>query len=741
MAKILDPALQSEKDENSEYGIWHFFLRSLSLLRPYSITTAIIFFAILLSVIISVLMPILYEEMFNQAIPNKDINYLLVLFALSGAAFLVSFLLDLLWEGLVAKLSSLILRDIRLQMFKSLEIFSLDYFERVSTGDTMSRFSNDLLAIENYFAITFARTIYGLLIFLFSMLLMFWVNWQLAVISIITLPLALIGSMVFGRKANTASYERKENEAKLSIYLEEVITSQPIIRAYTLQKFIFGQFMQLLTSLQKKTFKLSLFTCIIETFTLAGLQLALIIVMGSGAYLTLKGSITIGSLIAFFTILVNVVTGISLIGLVISEAFKAMGGMQRIDQLICEKSHAIDGDAKSLESLENEICFKNVSFSYDKVRQNIATINLKIPKGLSVAFVGPSGSGKSTILKLILRFYDPDKGDITWDGQDLRAVHMESLRKYMSVVFQDTSLFNTTIRENIRLGKLDATNDDIEEAAKASEIHDFITKLPQGYDTIVGEHGGRLSGGQRQRIAIARAIVRQPDILVLDEATSALDIETEHFINQTLQQLRKNRSVICVTHRLSFIEDFDIIFVLKNGRVFESGNHESLMANKNLYYKMVQKQSGIIVNAATRDVKVKASYLKTIPLLSAIQEDILETMSHYFVTEWFSENQIIFRQGELGQKFYLIAHGNVEVSRDHTIVARLGIGDYFGEIALIKNIPRTATIKTLTPCIFINTTRDIFQTLLKDHPRLLEKIQQEAEIRIALNKQIRPNSL
>ena len=720
-----------EKFTNTDYGVFHVFLRAFSLSKPYWLAGLGLCLALLVSVLITVALPLIYQEMFDKAIPAGDRAYLTNLFLVMVAAFLVMMSMDTTWGFLVARLTSHLLRDLRARMFQHLQYLSLQYFSRVSTGDTISRFSNDLNAVENFLLLGIPRTILGFLLFLLSTFLLFVIEWRLALITLMTLPLTALASIIWGEKAKKASYFRKQNEAEITNRLEEIITLQPVIRAFSLQKTLTCKFTSLLEILQKSSFRLSLFTSFIENLTVGGVHLSVMIVIGGGAILAMDGIVSLGVLIGFFSVLLNIVTGITLISTALPEVFKATGALRRIDELLQESSQVFDPkDVKPLKPLADQICFKDVSFGYTPDKLSLDRINFSLHNGQAVAFVGSSGSGKSTILKLILRFYDPDKGAVTWDKQNLKDIAQDSLRNNLSVVFQDTALFDTTIKENIRLGKLDAKAEEIVAAAKAAEIHDFIVQLPDGYDTPVGEHGSKLSGGQRQRIAIARAILRHPAILILDEATAALDVETEASINATLNSLRKGRNVLCVTHRLALIENFDVIYVLHEGKIVESGTHAELIANKNMYYNLIQKQSGFVVNEDTYQVKVKPSYLKAIPLLSSLQNDILDDLTQYFKSERISGKEIIFEQGDIGEKFYLIAHGNVEVVVEEKVIAKLGIGDYFGEIALIKSVPRIATIRTVAPCLLLSISKGNFQRLLTKSPELLKEIEIEAEKRL-----------
>ncbi len=334
-----------------------------------------------------------------------------------------------------------------------------------------------------------------------------------------------------------------------------------------------------------------------------------------------------------------------------------------------------------------------------------------------------------------MRFYDPNTGAVNVDGQDLRQVTQESLRGQIGTVFQDTFLYNATVRENITLGKLGATEREIEEAAKAAEIHDFILTLPQGYDTTVGERGGQLSGGQRQRIALARAIHYDPAILVLDEPTSALDPQTEAAINATLHKQGQSRTVITVTHRLASVANADRIFVLERGQVVEQGVHEELLNAQGLYYRLWGQQNGF---ADAQRIGVEASRLRSIPLFENMDEASLSALADRFVRERHAEGQTILEEGDLGDKLYFVDRGEVEVvftgpTGEKRRVALLRDGDYFGEIALLEDVPRTATVRTRVPSTLLVLNRERFLDLLQAVPDLRASFERGVEARRRAN--------
>jgi ATP-binding cassette, subfamily B, bacterial len=450
-------------------------------------------------------------------------------------------------------------------------------------------------------------------------------------------------------------------------------------------------------------------------------------VIAAGVLLVFQKELTLGALVALHTIYMHISFSVNALTKVVPVILRSMGGLQRIEELLAEpRDETEQADVVLKEPFSSAIKFQNVSFAYTGDQLTLNSINLTIPRGFYVAFVGPSGCGKSTILNLLLRFYEPNSGTVYFDGEDARKIETESLRTRMAVVFQESILLNASIRENIALGRPDATEEEIRAAAQAAEMHDSIVRMPEGYETRVGERGALLSGGQRQRIAIARALLRNPDILILDEATSALDPETEHAINETLGRVAQGRTVISVTHRLSSANRADCIFLLRDGSIVEQGKHEHLMKKNGAYARLWQKQSGFTFEEER--ARVQTARLKSYPIFETVQTDILEEMSRLFVTESYPAGSTVVREGSSGDRFYLIARGQVSVHKmglhgEERKIAVLEDGDYFGEIALIRNVPRSATIRTLTDSVFLTLHRDVFSNLLERSPEMRQALE------------------
>lgn len=578
---------EPEKDESNNQGSWRLltkeFLSSLRLFFKYVFIYWLPYWFIgIISAICLMGMPA------YQLIAAKKLGIAIDL----GASALVSaaiqlaillpiaFALCILGSRISARLSSRVANDIRHNLFVRLQLLSQDFHKQARLGNLLTHFSIDIYKIEPVLGQELVRGFGEAVMTLINLVILIRINVSLTVISVVPVVMMLPLTLYTSVKMTTQGLKAINQNAMMVDAVQEGVRGQSTISAYGLQSLFAKYFSDELEKLENKRTD-AVFSFL--TFQHAIIFSAYVLdawVMGIGGMYVLSDKITLGVWIAFFTISHNTYDVLGqLVNRRIGRWLEASIGMQRIDEVLNYPTKIADAaNAHSLASFEKTISFENASFSYnDNTQKQLDSIDLSIKTGQFVAFVGSSGAGKSTVFKLLMRFYDASEGKITIDGHDLRGVTQKSWRSQIGVVLQDTFLFNTSIINNIRLAKPEATDEDVFAAARAAEIHDFILSLPDGYQTIVGEGGGRLSGGQRQRIAIAQALLNSPRILLLDEATSSLSAEMSDAINQTITSLAGKHTVIMITHQLKAATQADCIFVLDQGRLVEQGNHKELL--------------------------------------------------------------------------------------------------------------------------------------------------------------------
>ncbi|HEX3356590.1 MAG TPA: ATP-binding cassette domain-containing protein [Tepidisphaeraceae bacterium] len=705
----------------------------LSFLKKYRGMSVPIIFSLLLEMAFCSGVPYCFSIIVDKALlgNNRHLLYLIISGLMIGVVVVAVF--GMIRDRLYAQLTAGLMNDIRTEMFMHLQQMSVAFYSKNQVGDIVARFSSDLAVVENATTFAISAAVSPALDVLCSTVLLFLLDWKLALISLLVWPVVVTGPRIFAPKVVSESYKRKGEESQVLSYLQENVHAQSLIKTFGLKDYAHSEFMTRVGALRARMVRVKIFSGLVERSAYIGILFIQVGILGVGAHMVAKGMLTVGVLAAFQALFLALSYSIACVAQFVPTLVEAGGGMRRIQELLEESPGVPDTGKVPLARLSREIVFQNVSFGYTENHLNLNQASITLQKGTSVAFVGSSGSGKSTILSLVMRLYDPREGSVAIDGTDLREATQQSLREQMSYVPQESFLFDISIRENIRLGNRTATDPEIENAAKAAEIHDIIMKMPLGYDTPVGERGGKLSGGQRQRIALARAILRQPEILILDEATSALDPSTEAAINQTLERLAKGRTILSVTHRFASVVNADRIFVLDAGRVCEQGTHAELLAHRGLYRKLWDKQNGLTLENEGRHATVTPDRLQQIPIFSDLPTPLLEKAVKFMGTEQYATDRVIIQEGDIGNQMYIIVRGKVEVIRNTeggpTRAAVLEAGDHFGEIALLRAIPRTATVRTLLPSIFLTINRSEFDFLMEQAPDLRARLEQIAEQR------------
>lgn len=717
------------------------FLRQAvpTYLRPYWKQYLVIIVTIVLATSFQLTLNIIYAPLIDDVLPTHNARKLALILGVLVTLFVLSSLGDILRDSISARMGASLLRDLRLAMFGHLQELPAGSYARMQTGDIVSRFVNDPNVIESSLTTSLPDGFRNILLAVADMVVLFLLDWRVALLTVIALPLTFIGPQIFANKATSAAYQRKQDEGALSGQVQEHVEAQATVRALDAHGSVIVGFARQLARFKPTIASAALYQRLVIRSSEIGYWFVYLIVIGAGAVEVFRGDLMVGKFMALVAIVIDVVYLVTAISGLTAALVPAVASQQRIDDLMHEASGIRDApNAVPLPRFSREIRFELVDFSYAGPGGplNLRQVGFSIPAGHSVAFVGPSGSGKSTVFSLLMRFYDPQGGRALIDGFDLREVSQSSLRSQMGVVLQDTFLFNTTVRENLRLGKPDATNEQVEEAARLAEIHEFVLSLPQGYETVVGERGGRLSGGQRQRLALARALLRDPALLLLDEATSALDPETEQAINATLRRLAatRTRTILSVTHRLAAVSDLDTIFVMDQGRIVECGSHASLLGREGLYCQLWRLQTGFVISSDGQDAQITGARLRAIPLFERLDDKTLDEIAGQFVVERYDAGQVVFSQGDPGDRFYIIVRGKVSVtaSDDKAKPVLLAVrqdGDSFGEIALLTNVPRTATVQTIDPCLLLTLHRNQFLKMLETAPALRQAVEQMAASR------------
>jgi subfamily B ATP-binding cassette protein MsbA len=486
---------------------------------------------------------------------------------------------------LTAWVAQHVVADFRKHLFGHLQTLTLSFFARRRTGELLSRVMNDVTVIQSIVTETPIDTVKQLVTFIGGITFLLMMNWRLCLLILILLPLLVFVAKLFGRRLKSLSTSIQDHTAALSTLVEEVISGIRIVKSFVQTQREESRFAtQVHDTLRLTLHRAGIMAVFIPVISLVTFSAAAAVLWYGGRQV-IEGTVTPGELFAFVLFAGILIGPFSSGARIFTQLKEAQGAMQRVFEILDAKPEIADQPkAQSLSTVKGHVQVKEISFGYDPQHPVLVELSFEAKPSELVALVGPTGAGKTTVINLLHRFYDPTKGCITIDGEDLRHVTVESWYRQIALVPQETILFGGTILDNIRYGNLTASEASALEASKAAHAHDFITSLPDGYQTLVGEKGVNLSGGQRQRIAIARAILKNPRILLLDEATSSLDTESERLVQEALQRLMEGRTTFVVAHRLSTIQRADRILVLDKGKLVEEGTHAQLLERKGLYH-------------------------------------------------------------------------------------------------------------------------------------------------------------
>ena len=567
------------------------YLRLLEHLNPYKFRLFVAAICTALASAGTVVLPWIIKDLVDQVLSEKDAEKLTYIALSVVVIFLFRGFFFYGQSYLISYVGQRVVIDIRRDVFKKIQRLSMAFYDKNKTGTIMSYVTNDVNALQTGLVDNIVEMITEGVILVASIVAMIYLDWKLFLFSLCTFPVVIMFIDFFGKKIRASGGKIQGATADLTSVLQEVVSSARVIKSFVREDYEIERFeAQNMHNFraQMKYVKLSAtLTPTIEFVAAIGVTM----ILWFGGNSVIDGDITAGALVAFLTYAVNISNPIKRLSRVIANIQKALAAADRVfDVLDLPELIQNKPNAQLLPHVKGSVSFNNVSFAYNTDEPILDDVSFSATPGQVVALVGPSGAGKSTVASLLPRFYDVTGGSIVIDGLDIRDVTMESLREQVGIVPQETMLFNGSVYDNILYGRLDATEEEVMAASKAANAHNFITELPNGYDTQLGDRGVNISGGQRQRIAIARAILKNPQILILDEATSALDTESERVVQEALDRLMVGRTSFVIAHRLSTIKNADKILVMEKGKIVEEGNHDELMAKDGLYAHLYQIQ-------------------------------------------------------------------------------------------------------------------------------------------------------
>lgn len=577
------PAEKAKNQRETLSRVWHY-------VKQQKIGLFFSIFFVIASTFLSLAGPYMIGHIIDDYIMKKDIDGTIRLGILLAVIFSVASILTWLQTYVMIQVAMKTIRTLRLELFQKLQTLTLRFFDQRALGDLMSRVTNDIDNLNTALVQSVTQIVSSILTVIGVSIATFTLSWQLAIVTLIIIPLIVFTTKQIIKRSSKNYAARQRDLGKLNGYIEEMITGSEVLTLFGREQQTIDTFHQQNENLRNSAQRAEITSGLLGPINNFMNNLGLAVVIGTGAFLAVKSIVTVGIIAAFVTYTRQFFRPLNQLSNLLNTFQSAIAGAERVFEILDEPSEVADKpNAIKTASLKGDVVFKQVSFSYEPNKPVLKNIDFHAKAGETFALVGPTGSGKTTIINLLTRFYDVDQGEILIDGHNIEHYQMAAIRQRVGVVLQDTYLFSGTIRENIRFGKLDATDEEVVEAAKIANAHHFIKYLPAQYETPVQAGGANLSQGQRQLIAIARAILENADILILDEATSSVDTQTEVDIQKGLQHLMQGRTSFVIAHRLKTIENADQILVIQQGEIVEQGNHQELMQQQGIYRHLQQK--------------------------------------------------------------------------------------------------------------------------------------------------------
>jgi ATP-binding cassette, subfamily B, bacterial len=563
-----------------------------SFFAPYWREEALILLCILAAALLGLLPPLLTKWLIDDAIPKASLQLVFFYVGAMIVSAIVAGVIGVAQGYLNSYVGEGIMRDIRTSLVSHLHRMPISFFTNTKTGEIMNRVSNDVDNIDNIVTGTLVTIITNIVTIATTVVTIFILDWRLAFISVAVIPLMIFPLSPVGRRMYVIRKRTREKRDEIESITQETLSISGItlIKSFVREQFERSRFFRVANELMGLEIDLAMigrwFVMLISAMVVIGPAMVWL----GGSWFAIHGALTVGTIVAFVAYLSRLYGPASTLAGVQVQVVSAAAVFERIfDYLDMPTEEAACAGSALLENVQGEIVFDDVSFSYGE-RPALRNVSFRIAPGQTAALVGPSGAGKTTITQLVPRFYIPQSGLVEIDGHDICDLDLTSLRNAIGIVTQETYLFHDTIAANLRYGRMDASDQDLIEAARAANIYDFIASLPEGFQTVVGERGHKLSGGERQRLALARVLLKDPRILILDEATSSLDSHNEAMIQSALERVMRSRTSLVIAHRLSTIISADIIFVVEAGRIVESGKHAELLARGGVYSHLYQEQ-------------------------------------------------------------------------------------------------------------------------------------------------------
>ena len=569
------------------------FSKLLARIKPYSFFVVLSMLLALFSVILTLVIPLKIGQAIDCIGDKTNWGKIIPVFTQVIILSVIVMILQWVMNLINNKITYYVVRDLRNDAIQKIETLPLSYIDSHSQGDIVSRIIADADQFADGLLMGFTQAFSGVVTIIGTLIFMIRMSLSITLVVVLLTPLSLFVASFISKKTFNMFKLQSETRGEQTAFIDEMISNEKVVKAFSREEQTIEKFVSMNEDLKNASLKAIFFSSLTNPMTRFVYNVIYAFVALFGAIGVISGNMSIGILTCMLSYVNQYTKPFNEITGVITELQNAFACIERIFELLNAKSEPLDKfDAVCLDNLEGNIEIKDVFFSYNKEKKLIEDFNLSVKKGQKVAIVGPTGAGKSTIINLLMRYYDTDKGIISVDGYDIKDIQRESLRSNYGMVLQETWLRNGTIRDNICLGKPDASEEEILRAAKSSHAHSFIRRLENGYDTIISDDGGSLSQGQKQLLCIARIMLLLPPMLILDEATSSIDTRTEKKIQSAFNMLMEGKTSFIIAHRLSTIKNADTILVMKEGRIIESGNHESLIEKEGFYYNLYNSQYG-----------------------------------------------------------------------------------------------------------------------------------------------------